>query len=269
MAGEDRTDADRLEALTSFVATGDRKGRPPPGFPGDALARECAPVLAALREDAGLERHETAALLVLLGRRTALMGLEPLHLARLGEALAPRGARTPEASGSAAPLPHAQWALLLEGYVQGRDEALRGAMEQALATSQPMARWAPGCLLWCLCGPLPAESVERCGEHFARLAHRQDTVAAVLDLQGAPPPTEGRGQALAHTLELLRTTGCEPLLSRPSGAWHEALGRQVGGPAPRAFASLQDAMVHAEALAGLKRLPWPPWRRPGRRPASG
>ena len=254
----------RISALVQIVATGTPGGPVPAGFPADALARECAPILAALDEDPAVEHHETATLLVLLGRRAALLGLQPLHLARLSDVL---GGRAVPVSDDDAGGRRAAWPLLLEGYLAGQREAQRAEMLASLEAAQPIARWAPGCVLWCVCGPLSAGAMEASGERMARLAHREGAVAAVLDLQGAPPPTEGRRAALAHVLELLRTTGCEPLVSRPSDAWRGALEREAGAGL-QSFDSLEAAAAHAEMRAGWRRFPWPPWRRPARRPPS-
>ena len=265
MARHDPSEEARLSALVQFVATGTRDRTPPDGFPAASLGGECAPILAALDRDPALEHHETATLIVLLGRRVALLGLQPIHLARLSAALS--STVPPGAHAGAADAGEALWALLLEGYVAGQREAQQEALQHALQAAQPMAPWAPGCVLWCVSGPMSAGGLETCGERFARLAHREDAAAAVLDLQGAPPPAEGRRAALAHALELLRTTGCRPLLSRPSDAWRQAL-EDAAGAGTLSFESLAAATAYAEKLAGLRRFRWPPWRRPAHRPPS-
>ncbi len=267
MAQHDPSEEARIPALVEIVATGAQGRSLPAGFPADALARECAPILAALDADPMVEHHETATLLVLLGRRAALLGLQPLHLARLSEVLDGRATPADGASDDDAGGRRAAWTLLLEGYVAGQREAQRAELLEAIEAAQPIARWAPGCVLWCVCGPLSAGEMEAGGERLARLAHREGAVAAVLDLQGAPPPAEGRRAALAHAMELLRTTGCEPLLSRPSDAWLGAFEGEAG-TSLRTFDSLEAATAHAETLAGWRRFPWPPWRRAAHRSPS-
>lgn len=150
------------------------------------LKAQAEPVLESVAEGlAGegdsLDGHESLALLALLGRRAAMLGVSPSGLVAMASAIAATfGAENSAVSRAIA-------FAVVEGFGRGIEEKTREDLEDVLCSRIPIVNLTEDILALRLIGPIPAGKLERRATEFARRLHRGDAKAAFLDLQGIAP----------------------------------------------------------------------------------
>ncbi|MEO0323136.1 MAG: hypothetical protein AAF447_09280 [Myxococcota bacterium] len=239
------------EADAALVASFGDEARPAASSLHFATATETA------LDAAALAHHEALAMLTLLGRRLALLGLSPASAGQGVPALmdAWEGAGTP----LPAALADALGAAFVEGFVRGHGERDRERWLEGLRAHQPFLTPEPGVCLWVAVGDLDAARLAERGEAFARDVHRKGARAAIVDLRALPAPSPRRLAAVADALEALAMLGVSCLLLAEP-CWHDTA---PPGGALRVVSTLAEALA---AVPPRRRSRWSWWRRPARSP---
>ena len=242
----------------------------------DELMIESRPALSSLRRsfaaanwapDLGaIDHREGLALLSLLGRRAAGLGVTPTAAWALLRAVT--SAILFEAGDQRADLRDGLDVVFLEGFMAGRDDRLldasRVAAAGALATFEP---W-PRCLLLPLAGDHDADVLREVVEDFGRRLFKADARSCVVDLSQLRGPAPDRASEVFTADSAARMLGAHCYFVTGGTTWIEqARVARVPIELLRFAPTLTDALVQALADAGadLRRARWRPF---GRRPAQ-
>ena len=241
------------EGDAALVAALRDEARPAASSLHFALATETA------LDEATLAHHEALAMVTLLGRRLALLGLSPASAGQAVPALAEAW------RGRAAPLPEALrdalGAAFVEGFVRGHGERAREQWLDALAAAQPVLTPAPGVRLWIAAGDLDAARLADRGEAFARDVYRSEAHTAIMDVRSLPPPSPRRAAAVVDTLEALAMLGVGRVLIA-SDPWGDAVPDAATSHVATTLADALERLPRARGAWGS----W--WRRPPRTRAT-
>ncbi|MEM1417817.1 MAG: hypothetical protein AAGH15_23160 [Myxococcota bacterium] len=196
-----------------------------------------------------LEHHEALAMLTLLGRRLAILGLSPASAGQGVPALL-AACRT-QAMSVPEGLADDLSAAFVEGFVRGHGERQRGEWMDALQRAQPFLTPAPGVRLWVAVGGLDAERLGERGQSFARTVHREDAAAALYDLRALPAPGPRRAGALVDALEATRMLGVARAVVADD-SWRAVLEEQGELPGGLFVPDLGAALDVGFRAAGLR-----------------
>ncbi|MCB9603621.1 MAG: hypothetical protein H6721_29720 [Sandaracinus sp.] len=220
------------------------------------LAKEARPAVASLHfalsvevegDEASLEHHEGLAMIHLLGRRAAVLGISPFSAAQVVDALAVAFAERLRALPSRL---HALLAAtLIEGFVRGREEVVHEASRAKAAASQPTFCLAPGCHAWIVCGDLAPEALEARGNELARELFAKEARVALLDVGALIEPDRAHAAALAETVAGARVVGVPVHVARPSSELREML-LDLGFLPEQLHETFEDAQRAAYRVAG-------------------
>jgi len=200
----------------------------------DELVIEARPgvdaLLAAVDSDqddrmAALDHHEGLALLRLLGRRGAALGLTPT--AALGVPLAVAAGFAHVGRPVPAELLDHVSVVFFEGYVSGREERLVEDASRAAGDALPVLKLAPGCLLMILAGVHDSEPMADAIERLGRQLFKTDARAALVDITHLEDPTPERAAEVFGAHATARMLGAVIVFSGVSDAWLEA-AREAG-----------------------------------------
>ncbi|MEM9863230.1 MAG: hypothetical protein AAF938_16665 [Myxococcota bacterium] len=223
----------------------------------DELANEARPAIESLvmalsigRADdvESLSHHEGVAMVTLLGRRAAILGVTPSGADRVMRAL--RRAfddvelSVPESAIDALSLGS------LEGFVRGYEERLRDAVETEVESQLVARALVPGVLYLPLHGPIGAEALGRAGESLGRAMHRADASAAIVDLNGLHPKERRIVAAVASADEGARMLGASLHFAGVNGEWANAF-KALEPHVLRLHETLQAAFESALEDSGL------------------
>jgi hypothetical protein len=222
------------------------------------LGREARPAVASLHfalsvevegDEASIEHHEGLAMIHLLGRRAAVLGISPFSAAQIVDALGV--AFSEELRAFPARLRELLSATLIEGFVRGREEVVADRARATAAGSLPSFRFAPGCYALVLAGDLDAEAIEARGNAFAREVFAAEARAAVLEVSKLVGPDRSHAAALAETVASARVVGVMVLVAGPSSALREML-RDLGFAAEQLHDGFESASRAASRIAGFE-----------------
>lgn len=182
------------------------------------LAAEARPAVFSLHfalsvevesDEGSIQHHEALAMIHLLGRRTAVLGLSPFSAAQIVDALADAFAAVFRAIPDR--LRGLLAATLFEGFVRGREEAVSDRARARAGEALVTLSLVPGCFAWVLAGDLDAEAIEVRGNELARRLFASEARALVIDVSKLLAPDRALAAAIAEVVASVRMVGCHGL----------------------------------------------------------
>ncbi len=264
----DQSEEELSEMLSRF-ASGMRRSSP---FEGDRelldpLGVEVQPVLeavlASLAADptfslGAAEHGETFALVTLLGRRAATLGISPTGASNLTGALLGAirqgGVLVPQEADASLS------ALAFEGYVAGRGDVAAAEARARVARAVAPVEVVSRLLLLPLAGDLDEEVLTEAIEEFGRALFKVDAVAAVVDLRRLEGPTASRALEVFAADRAARLLGARCWFVAPE-RWLEVVDEaRVERSMLSVATTLEEALTEALPLAGraLRPTSWIP-----------
>lgn len=227
------TDLDAAEAhfrrgyLAAVTLEGDRAA-------ADELGREARPALEALARwsemsgDEALVRSEAVAMVSLLGRRAARLGISPTAALAICEGL--WRSRPGRGDGDDPEAERTLRAVCFEGYVAAREEAESERRAAQWVEAQPLWSFVEGGLLCAPVGAADAAQLTDLAERVVRELFRREAKVAWLDLSGLAEPDEPRAAALLGLVDGARMLGCDCVISVGDRGWRQALEAVASEP---------------------------------------
>lgn len=247
-------------ALTTRLPFRDDRARVP------ELGREARPAVASLHfalsvevegDESSLEHHEGLAMIHLLGRRAAVLGISPFSAAQIVDALVDALVSGMGAGSTEPPrtfpmrLRELLGATLIEGFVRGREEVVAERARKTSAASLPSFRFAPDCYALVLAGDLDAEAIEARGNELAREVFAAQARAVVLEVSKLVAPDRSHAAAIAETTASARVVGVPVHLAGASPELREML-RDLGFLPEQLHDGFESAARAASRLAGFE-----------------
>ena len=196
------------------------------------LMIEARPVISALRfaleSDLDFdvrrpEHGEGLALVTLLGRRAAALGVSPTAAATLAPALASGLAKVGRSLRKEDE--HVLTSLCLEGFCAGREERQQTYASERVADSQACVELVPRLVLLALSGELDAESIAAVIDRFGRTLLKRDAVAAVVEMSRLVGPAPDRAAEIFTAADTARMLGVRCVFVGASDEWMAAAER--------------------------------------------
>jgi len=224
------------------------------------LSEEARPVIEALAmgivdgpggDPELTEHHEALAMVTLLGRRAGALGVTPTAAmaiaGAMGAGLARIGLTVSEKLGGALAT------LSVEGYVAGREDALREQHEAASVENVVTLAIVPRVFALILCGDHEPEAIAEIVEGFGRRLLKGDAVAAIVDISGLTEATEEGAVEVFAAHSTARMLGVTCLFVGVSDSWLEAAKeKRVELDLVRIEETFEDALRAALPLSGWK-----------------
>lgn len=238
----------------------------------EELAREATPALEALRRwvqmdpaaQDNLLRSEALAMVSLLGRRAARLGISPSAALALVEGLMASVANAGLPLEAAA---RSLRAVCLEGYVAASAERVQELRASQWVEQQAMVEFVAHGLLLLPSGISEPAQLSELGERFVRALFRHEARVGWMDLSALAEPSAARAGALLGIREGTAMLGCGCVFSGVGPAWQAAFSEACEDPTililePSFDAGLSRALgivahevrPHGPLAAALKRL---------------
>lgn len=234
----------------------------------EALSVEASPVLEALAEGLGRElgrdrsgegagdperneHHEALAMVTLLGRRAGALGVTPTAALAISSAMV-AGLRRIERPVSTE-LSQALAILSVEGYVAGREDALRDSHAANAIETAAIITVVPRVLALVLSGEHDSDAIAEIVDRFGRRLLKVDAVAAIVDLSLLGEASDERAVEVFGAHATARMLGVTCFFVGAAEPWREAATRKrIDLDLVRFEPSFEAALRASLSLASLK-----------------